>query len=313
MPRCFLHIGTHKTGTCALQRLFTLDDPAISGRIVYPRGGRVLNGQHNVAWELNGDPRFDPAKGTGAALIEEIARGDGRPAVVSSEDFEYLHARPEALAAFAEALRRAGIETRVIVYLRDRVSYMESLYAELTRHGPVASFRTFVETILRDGTFVFRDRWIYTLEYAGLIAPFVDAFGTGAAIVRPYPPGRRDASLATDFFEAIGLPFADAAEIPTLARENERADMAETVFRLRAYLRATRGAEMPDVAFDEPNAPFAPIDGGDIDRIAARFAEDDRALEARYGVRPNAPAMRPNAPTAQARTLDEMARVWELA
>ena len=208
----------------------------------------------------------------------------------------------------------AGIETRVVVYLRDRVSYLESLYAELTRHGPIVGFRTFVETVLRDGAFVFLDRWIYTFEYARLIAPFVHAFGANAVIVRPYPPGREDTSLAADFFAAIGLPFASAAEIPALARENERADMAETVFRLRAYLRATRGVHVPFVEPDDPGAPFAPLNDADVKRIVARFADDDRALETRYGVRlAPPPATRPHAPTAQARTLDELARLWELA
>ncbi len=309
MTRCFLHIGTHKTGTCALQAVFASGEAAVARRIAYPAAGRILDGQHNLAWELSEDERFDPSLGTLADLIPEIG-ADPRPSVVSSEDFEYAHAHPEALGAFAAALRAAGVETRVIVYLRERVSYAESLYAELTRHGRIVGFGSFLDQIVRDGAFVDHHGWIFRFDYAALLAPFAAAFGPEALTVRPYVSGHSPQALTVDFFDVIGLPFG-AHEVPTTGTVNPRCTLDQAVARIEWWQRKLD----PDVPRPAPvptGMPFAVLDASDVARFAERFADDDVALASTYDMRLEPPAPRPTGRTEQRAILDDVARLWEL-
>ena len=94
MPKTlYLHVGTHKTGTTAIQALLTTQSEAwAQGGLFVPRSGRIhdLSGHHNVAWELNADARYRPAFGTLADLCEELKASPHAVAVISSEDFECL-------------------------------------------------------------------------------------------------------------------------------------------------------------------------------------------------------------------------------
>lgn len=59
---CFVHIGTHKTGTTSLQVALNRHCTELDGQYyLYPRTGRPTmapDGHHNIAWEIAGDWRF---------------------------------------------------------------------------------------------------------------------------------------------------------------------------------------------------------------------------------------------------------------
>ena len=64
--RLILHIGTHKTWTTALQILLAKNDRVLAkNNILFPVSGRLSehSGHHNIAWELNDEPRFSGDRG----------------------------------------------------------------------------------------------------------------------------------------------------------------------------------------------------------------------------------------------------------
>jgi hypothetical protein len=130
--RLYVHIGTHKTGTTSIQR-FLLDQAALLSLddIYVPRTGLVEFGHHGVAWELRKAVRGDHVK----QLLEEL--GDTRHSrmVISSEDFEYLQHYPIELHIFAETIRAQNIQPIFVVSFRNRADYLQSLVAELKKHG----------------------------------------------------------------------------------------------------------------------------------------------------------------------------------
>lgn len=169
-------------------------------------------GHHNVAWELNDDPRFDQREGALVDLAAELAQCRSEIAIVSSEDFEYLHARPHALTRIKQALKAAGFDVFPLVYLRSRREYAISLYAELLKHGLTCSIGEFFDTILEQGAIRFRDRWIFQFRYSVLLDPLVDVFGRERTMVRRYVSSKNDAYLAYDVL-AVFRRFGSSATI----------------------------------------------------------------------------------------------------
>src|SRR6202022_3469950 len=75
MPRCFIHIGTHKTGTTSIQHLLSRNSSALRQMgYYYPDAGRLElhPGHHNLAWGISGDRRFRDDYGTIDDLIREV-------------------------------------------------------------------------------------------------------------------------------------------------------------------------------------------------------------------------------------------------
>src|SRR5262245_50995930 len=128
MRRCFLHIGTHKTGTTALQAVLDKHDADLENcGYLYPKTGRnPFAAHHNIAWELLGDERFRREQGTLEQLINEISSTD-RDVLISSEAF-YICFRQNKLEPLITRIMRSGFEISVIVYFRNQIAFSLSAY-----------------------------------------------------------------------------------------------------------------------------------------------------------------------------------------
>jgi hypothetical protein len=297
VPTCYLHVGTHKTGTKSLQEFLRVNAGVLGAAGIHvPRTPGPpwppLGGHHNVAWELNGDPRFDPRQGTFAQLLDEIAAVGAPVVCVSSEDFEYLHDKRRPLDRLATGLRSIGYDVKVVVYLRAQADYAESLYTTLLLFGLTASFGEFLAAILSHGAFVFRG-WTFRFDYGVLLDAFADVFGRPAIVARSYGSRRPVDALPRDFLGVMsaasrGVRFE---EIVKVGRLNPAPTLAEATQRLASNIAVTGAAWSP--------APFAaghrikrlgggrfrPIGLRDSLRIVRRFWRDNRRLAVRYGVR----------------------------
>jgi len=202
---CFLHIGTHKTGTTSIQRLLALNESPLRQAGVYiPSAGRpyAFDGHHNIAWQLNGDSRFDPTCGSLDSVVREISERGTSAACLSSEDFEYLHAKPQRLYDVARAFAGIRYAVRIILYVRPRHEYERSLYQELsTHHGITETAAQFNEMISRDKLFRCREEWVFQFDYDRLLEPFARVFGADNMIVRNYRSAGLDSNLLDDFLE----------------------------------------------------------------------------------------------------------------
>jgi hypothetical protein len=132
--RAIIHIGRHKTGTTAIQEFLESHSDLLKQKgILYPASGRLGAGHHNLAWELDGDGRFDPSRGTLRDLEEEIKDFD--KVVLSSEDFSVMRGHESELGLLANVLAGQNFKVTVIIVLRERNEWLRSIGLELLKHN----------------------------------------------------------------------------------------------------------------------------------------------------------------------------------
>src|ERR1700730_7163972 len=294
-PVCFLHIGTHKTGTSSVQTLLRSNELHLERNGIFiPRSGRALphTGHHNLAWELTGDSRFNPAYGSLQDVISEI-RSRNPPAVcLSSEDFEHLHRKPKSLYRIRQILNSIGYEVKIVVYLRPQADYIESAYIELLKNGVYLGFREYLGTIFRSSSQAPRALWTYYFDYGAILDSFAKVFGTGSMVVRPYRAKRRVKYLLNDFIAVIspehrirGLDFRAC-----LHRHNPSLRFAQVVELLRGERRKSgKGKFGPSPAGIRDGrfmyGRFDPLDLRDLAHIHRRFREVNNSLREKYQVK----------------------------
>lgn len=287
---CFVHVGTHKTGTTAIQRFLAANEAALADEgIAYPRAGRLsasYPGHHNIAFELYGDPRFDESLGTLADVLRELTGAER--ICLSSEDLEYLHTRPAALIALRDAIASAGYHPVVVIYLRAQGEYLESLYAEDVKHGSVSSFQQFRTGVVVAGMHRYSNGLGLRFEYTRLVGPFAAVFGLDSMIVRGYARPPSAAALVREFVEILGgVRDWGAFDLPA-DYEHTRPSVGDVI---RWLFANTAGAVGSDdalalgeryAAADDAARPFAALSRPDRAAVARRFARDNAVLGARW-------------------------------
>lgn len=223
MRKCFLHIGTHKTGTTAIQLQLKNHSRELAKRnFLYPIAGvpRRLAGHHNISWQLRGDRRFKPEYGTLDDLFLEIGKSD-RNVILSSEDFECA---ADVLGSFIGRLERHGFSVEVIVYFRDQLSYCRSLYLELITLGYDRTFGEFLLEVLEHRSVRWQDS-VFSFDYQALLNQLPPAT---TVIARPF---RRQNSVIGDFLSILGLAPSDAKIDPDF-RLNMQAPISAALAQL---------------------------------------------------------------------------------
>lgn len=283
----FLHVGTHKTGTTAVQILLDRHAADLEARgYAYPPLAHTPpapNGHHNFAWEITRDRRFDPACGTIEQLLSWLEHSPHH-AILSSEDFEGAIYHQRGFAGFIQRLRDTGRDVTFVVYLRRQADYAESLYQTMVRLEMPHTFEEYAREILETGRFAWRE-WIFAFDYADLLERLRACSGAGL-VVRSYetpvqPP------LVTDFFAAVGL---DAAEIG--AEAGFAANVRPPLFDcLAAFWQNRRGtpldaadAEMVRYLSDYFNRRGLGMSPELRGAFAARFEASNRSVCETYGL-----------------------------
>lgn len=182
-----LHIGTHKTGTSALQTFLYRQSEALAAKSVhYLRAGQGAGRAHHaLAWAVRG------YKGAQMSVWDEVraelAASRAQINVISSEAMWF--ANPEAVRAQLEG---AG-ETRIVVYLRRQDKYLQSLYKQAVASGRKADFRSWLESHRNRG------------DYLTVLRAWAAAFGAEALTVRPHERSGRTIDIVKDFAGLLGL------------------------------------------------------------------------------------------------------------
>jgi hypothetical protein len=242
VKRVYVHCGLHKTGSTALQTAFKRSaDKLREIGVLYPRTGRLDTlggGHHNIAWQAARDRRFDAGLGTIGELIAEVNAFPGNT-VLSSEDFETLLSTARSLQDLRAAFAGADAEIILVIYLRNQMSYCESIFIENLGQWIGEEYRRYVETILRTGRLALKD-WAFQFGY-GQLADSLAATG-GAVAVRNYHTLDGD-SVITDFAGVIGVDSAIFGEDAQL-RSNDR---LPTQTLLRLFHRNRTGRPIGDL------------------------------------------------------------------
>jgi hypothetical protein len=225
-----LHIGTHKTGTTALQTFLGINSRRlIDAGVFVPDVGRLplhddvrTAGHHALAAEL--------LSGTSATVrtnvLTDIARMGAPLTVVSSENLHLLHAKPERLKLLVDELAALGYRTIVLVYLRAQPWYAESLYGEINRERRIMGVDAFFDGIRTNGYLENAPGQRFLFRYSTLIDGFAGVVGADNIIVRSYASGKPADWLFNDFLRVlahvrgglslngIALPFASPGDLP---------------------------------------------------------------------------------------------------
>lgn len=233
MKQLILHCGLHKTGTTAVQNFLTANRGALLRHgVLYPRAGTPenLTGQHNLAWELGRMRHFRTPFGTIDALFDEIGSFDGR-VIVSSEDFETSILHPERWARLAGRAQAMGFEVLFVVYLRDVVPHLESVYLQKLRSGYGQEYGVAARTVMETGVLKYYD-WEAVFDRRAMVRA-IGAIPGARLLLRHYDTLSGGLSEA-DFREAVGIAHVDW-DAPQLYIVNQRDPLAES---LRAFLVA---------------------------------------------------------------------------
>jgi hypothetical protein len=245
MRQLFLHIGTHKTGTTALQHyLFSNQDALRSIGWYYPRIGIPhghIFGHRDLAWST--------LRGNAEDLEELVSELNTLPpevkCVISSEEFEFCE-RLESLQ-----VRLKQYDVTVILYLRRQDDLLLSAYSENLRGrsafaGGLTQFERRMSQHKR-------------FDYVALCQRWSETFGYDKLKVRIYTP---KISIVDDFCSTVGIDIQQLSS-PSRSFANTSIDARLSgAFRVLNQLRK-RG-----------------LDEGTCAKIHETLLEQDRRLKA---------------------------------
>lgn len=276
---CYVHIGTHKTGTTSIQGFLASNRERFANYgVCLPVAGTERDAgvvtHRQLARELRGDSAYDPAYGGLTEVCAELARSAARTACLSCEDFTFLYDAPAALTRLRDGIRAAGFEPRIVVYLRAQASYCTAVYAENVRHGYRIPFDRYFADVLERGCYVWDGGSGPPFDYNVLLDGFARVFGRDAIVARRYRSAAADNALLFSFARLL-LPHGVDLHAFTVPPVRYNGSLTfDDVLRLLG-----QGSEAPAAPIR-----FTPLGIGQSLRLARRFAGPNLRLAARYGV-----------------------------
>ena len=204
-----LHLGAHKTGTSLVQK-YMRDRPAAcksAGISPMLRG----DGDKLIGW---GRERELEAGSNGlVAKIDEAEKNGAEYFILSHENALGRPFRPNAAHLYPDVARRAANlksaigenqPWRVIYYIRDQASFIESYYLQTIHEGSWNDFDSFVSELGSHG-------YSWTPVYNALC----DLFGLGNVVIRSFDQDMANgqASYLQKFLQSAGVtklkPFGE--------------------------------------------------------------------------------------------------------
>lgn len=298
MRVCFIHIGTHKTGSTALQVLLAHSRQVLANVGLYVtatgRSDAAITGNHEIAWDLLARGRDADLSG----IVKELGENPCRHAILTSEDFDRIHSRRDAIPALAGAIREAGYVPKMIVYLRGQATYAESVYVEMIKHGIVLPFDSFIESTLANGRFQAENTGLTEFTYSRLLAPWVEELGRENVAVRPYDSSLDILHIFRDFFNIIaqnaaGFTLQDAPLSVPMHRVNDSltfGGLLDTAYeklfpdgRVDVEPRAVLREQLPDLPSQLLDQRYALMTRDETLRFVDVFGRDNDEIARSYG------------------------------
>jgi len=292
-----LHVGTHKTGTTALQVFLNANRQQLAqAGVHYPLAGRQLDGDmstaghHQIALEFANQ---DGSEGFGA-VVAEIRLMQAATVVMSSEEFLPLAAKRGCLETIVATSRELGYEPVAVVVLRSQPDYLESIFAEIAKIGSVSSIEDLIDQAAVDGRFTpVNYPRAFELTYTWTIARLEAIFGIRNVIARAYRPDRGLDFGQMDFLGVIarlrgGLRLETTGNIAL--SNNQRSTLLELLSNIARFepgnvdVEACIRERFPAYDRADLGRPFSLITRADRLRLLSRFAADNAALNARFGI-----------------------------
>lgn len=153
MRTAILHIGTHKTGTTWIQEVMSANRGRLKDAgLNYPDIGHGTGHHAFIAEWVNLPALYHLSGGQMAAwtqLNEEIS-GTGESLLLSSEEFSRQNERVDFDAVKQQLSQFDDI--KVVCLLRDQVSFIQSIYLEISKHISPPGWVAFLQEALKTNT-----------------------------------------------------------------------------------------------------------------------------------------------------------------
>ena len=230
----FLHIGTPKTGTSAIQLFLVTNREALEKKgwtypdfgFVYPDASETRNALW-LAREM--DPSDDENRKK--AMPQLLSAAEQFPHMILSEESLWTQGgycsegREHFWRTFASFLKENDIDLKIIVYLRRQDQYLYSYWAQkVKKRDETRLFRQFAEEFGLAHT---------KLDYCAQLDLIADGVGAENLIVRPYDRSRfENGSIVYDFLGVVGLTPDDGFEFP----EESNSSMSDCVLEAKRLM-----------------------------------------------------------------------------
>jgi hypothetical protein len=271
MRRCYLHIGTHKTGTSSIQRSLA-QAPLPEAGFYFPNTGKWTtdSGHHGLASAASSvehDALVD-------SLIEEISLVP-YDIVLSSEEFTHMLWRnAQGFQRLIDRLLTVVDSVTVILYLRRQTDYLESNYLERLKSQFRLGFSAYAFARIQE------DLAEFPLDYRRLI-DVLDRVQNIDFNVRSYD-GVRKSGVLTDFLFTINWPEEHPIEE---CRINESLPIVESLknFCRAHFQRALSNPEERAIELVAQSLPARPrMEAKTRRELIQQFDACNRELSARF-------------------------------
>ena len=218
MKTLYLHIGTPKTGTSALQYFCAGNRKILEEKgIYYPDlGFRFPDiGKHRNAHFLSYKEYINKKEKLRDHEAEKKIREEGiqkleeafqtHDTIVISDEHIWNEAEmtTEILPALYQHFMEQGVQIKIIVYLRRQDQVIQSFWAQKIKESSTITFESYMET---------EKYRRFRLDYATRIQEFEDIVGKDHLIVRCYEKQQyqgEQKTIMSDFLDILGLELTE--------------------------------------------------------------------------------------------------------
>ncbi|MDO4632946.1 MAG: hypothetical protein Q4B01_03715 [Eubacteriales bacterium] len=301
MATVYLHIGMPKTGTTAIQNFMALNRDLLAEKgVSYPDMGFHYPGRgynrnafflHGEGYNAEGAERCDwrekPEYPEGMKQLSELGR-KFETIVISDEGNWWGGVRRKKFwPMLKQDMDAAGLELKVIVYLRRQEDFAQSHYEQRVKEGFTHSFEEYL---------VWKDRAEYPFDYEATLAKIAESVGSENIIVRVYEKGQfqgEEHTIFSDFLEIFGLKMADGFELENTVRnvslEGDALELRRALNRVpemrgvshRLTLDLKRVQEIEDYAWKRGQEMYFASEDA-FEAFKARYAEGNAAVARKY-------------------------------
>ena len=186
-----LHIGTHKTGTSALQTYLSRHPEALehAGARYVQSARSAGKAHHELPWAIRG--KHGAEMSAWQDLRAELDANSRVENIVSSEGFWFSD--PAAVKAELQGVR----DVRIVMYLRRQDKYLQSLYKQAVTGGRKTAFSDWLDRSRARG------------DYLAVVERWAAQFGAGNLVVRSYERDGHTIDVVEDFAEILGIEVGE--------------------------------------------------------------------------------------------------------
>lgn len=260
MKTLYLHIGTMKTGTSAIQRFCANNTEVLAQKgycypllpYRYPNASHARNARFLIGKLYDENGEVDKEQ-----MAERMAEGTQKikdcfetydNVIISDEGIWHGGARKKKqgpVLDFVREMQNSGIQVKIIAYLRCQEDYLESWWRQHVKKG--YKCKQWDESIQALPKY-------FAADYEKQLAKFEYMVGQENMIVRRYEKGRflgNEGTIFSDFLDAVGIEFTDEFELPLSTVNPSWTNNYVEIKRILNQMICEEGADKTEMTFFE--------------------------------------------------------------